>query len=240
MFRADGGIAMTRSATISAFWLLLASAALPGGARAEVPPDCKQLNKPDLTVESCTRFIEAAPGDKVELADAHFYRGTAFGMQKQLDQAIADFDKSIELRPDWSPAHANRARAYVGKDEPARAIPSYDRAIELAPRDSGLYVNRALAYIKLKDSDRALQDFERAIEINPRNAFAIFNAGGIHERKGDKDRAIAEYRKALVLAPGNKIIAEASSGSARSSDLFAPEHPVQAPGAAAGEGDVQE
>jgi tetratricopeptide (TPR) repeat protein len=175
-------------------------------ARADPPTDCTQLKNLELTVSSCTEFINLGQANDHDRAVAYFNRGTAFGMTGKIGRAIDDLNHAIEADPSWPPPYNNRARAFVGNGEPERAIPDYNKALELNPRDAMLHVNRALAYLKLGDRDHALSDLQKGVELNPQDVFAVFNIGAIYEAKGDKERAAAEYRKALVLAPGNQNI----------------------------------
>jgi tetratricopeptide (TPR) repeat protein len=175
-------------------------------ASADVPADCMQLKNPALTNSSCTVFINTGQGSNHERSVAHFHRGTALDMTGNLDGAIIDLTRAIELDPTWAPPFNNRARALVGKGEHVHAIADYDRALELNPGDATGYVNRALAYLKMKDDDHALSDLLKGVELNPRNAFAVFNIGAIYEAKGDRKNAAAAYRQALVLVPGNQNV----------------------------------
>jgi tetratricopeptide (TPR) repeat protein len=184
----------------------LASIAAVTIARADAPEDCAQLQDLPKTIAACTTYIDSGQGDTHDRSVAHFHRGTALGIGGQLDQALPDLDKAIELDPNWSPPYSNRARAFVGKNEPARAIPDYDKFLALHPDDANAYVNRALAYINLRDQDDALADLEKAVSINPAHAFATFNVGAIYEARDDKPKAEVAYRKALALVPGNQTI----------------------------------
>src|SRR5689334_5946574 len=57
----------------------------------------------------------ASPDTPQHLLDvAYFDRGTAYMSNGDYRAAIADFDKSLALRPDWIAAHLSRGTAYVG------------------------------------------------------------------------------------------------------------------------------
>jgi tetratricopeptide (TPR) repeat protein len=175
-------------------------------ARADAPADCAQLQELPKTIAACTTYIDSGAGDAHDRAVAHFHRGTALGIGGQLDGALPDLDKAIDLDPNWSPPYINRARVNMGKGEAARAIPDYDKAVALHPDDATGYLNRALAYLKLQDSDHALADLEKVVALNPAHPFATFNIGAIYEAKGDQQQAGAAYKKALSLVPGNQTI----------------------------------
>ena len=82
-----------------------------------------------------------------------------------LDGAIADYTKAIELKPDDAGAYNNRGNAKQTKGDLDGAIADYTKAIELKPDDAGAYCNRA-AWRKAKgDLGGALADYNKAIEL---------------------------------------------------------------------------
>jgi tetratricopeptide (TPR) repeat protein len=187
--------------------LAAALAALSSGlAQAGTPGNCAQLQDAKLTVSSCTAFLDTNPESDTDRAVAYFYRGTALFMTDQLDEAIADLGRAIEIGPGWAPPYNNRARVLMGRGEPAKAIADYDTLIALSPGNAAGYVNRALAYVKLKDFDPALADLQRADELKPNTPFTIYSIGEVYENKGDRARAEAQYRKALALTPRNQTV----------------------------------
>ena len=64
------------------------------------------------------------------------------------DQAIADYNMAIELKPDYAQAYVNRGNAYRDKGVIDRAIADYSKAIELKPDYAQAYYNRGGAYNK--------------------------------------------------------------------------------------------
>ena len=57
------------------------------------------------------------------------------GLQRKgdYDRAIADYDRAIQLKPDYAEAYVNRGWAYNAKGDYDRAIADFDRAIQLKP-----------------------------------------------------------------------------------------------------------
>lgn len=64
-------------------------------------------------------------------AEAYFRLGWLYQNQGQYNQAIADYDKAIELDPKYVFAYNNRGIAYYSQGDYQRAIADYDKAIEL-------------------------------------------------------------------------------------------------------------
>ena len=64
---------------------------------------------------------------------AHNYRGVAYTTKRQLDLAIADFDKALEIEPKMVGTYLNRGAAYYGKRQCDRAIADYNAALKINP-----------------------------------------------------------------------------------------------------------
>lgn len=79
------------------------------------------------------------------LAGSYYGRAVAHVRGKRYEEAIADYDKAIELQPNYAQAIEARAIAYVLKREFDKAILDYSRAIELLPAVERIYYNRAMS-----------------------------------------------------------------------------------------------
>jgi tetratricopeptide (TPR) repeat protein len=69
------------------------------------------------------------------------------------ERAIEDYNKTIELDPNYAEAYNNRGNAYSGLKEYERAIEDYNKTIELDPNYAKAYTNRELARNKLKEQE---------------------------------------------------------------------------------------
>jgi len=130
-----------------------------------------------------------------------FYRGFSAADKGDFDKAIQNYDKAIELKPDYAEAYNNRGVAYGEKDDFDKAIQNYDKAIELKPDYAKAYNNRGVAYVEKRDFDKAIQNYDKAIELKPDYAEAYYNRGNVYSRKDDFDKAIQNYDKAIELNP---------------------------------------
>jgi tetratricopeptide (TPR) repeat protein len=116
-----------------------------------------------------------AVGKSPNKARPIYGRGTVYRDRGDLDQAISDCNKAIELDPECAEAYNSRGIAYVKKDNIDQAIADYNKAIALVPEYAEAYNNRGAPYLKKGNFDQALADCNKAIELNPRYASAYYN-----------------------------------------------------------------
>lgn len=128
--------------------------------------------------------------------------------QKRFDEAIEQYRKIIELRPNAPLGHMNLGAALARKGESEAAIAAYERARALQPDDPRIERNLAQALLGLGRVDEAIQHLERALELRQgrrdvkgQNAELQFELGNAYLQKGDTAEAIAHYQRALELRP---------------------------------------
>ena len=86
-------------------------------------------------------------------------RGTAYFNKEGYDQAIQNYDKAIELNPNFAEAYNNRGNAYEDKGEYDQAIQDYNKAIELDPENAEFYTNNRKLAEKLKKIYKKIADY---------------------------------------------------------------------------------
>ena len=101
--------------------------------------------------------------------------GNVLVKQGKLEEAIAHFQKALEILPGYPEARSNLAKARY---------------------------NLGNALFKQGRLEEALAQYRASLAIEPANAEALNNLGNALATKGDDDAAIAQYQKALALQPG--------------------------------------
>jgi tetratricopeptide (TPR) repeat protein len=117
---------------------------------------------------------------------------------QQYQRAIEDYDRAIQLKPDYADAYNNRGNAYSDLKQHQRAIEDYDRAIQTQSR----LCHCLLAIVGLPTSDlqqyqRATEDFDRAIQLKHDYADAYYNRGNTYRNLQQYQRAIEDYDRAI-------------------------------------------
>lgn len=123
--------------------------------------------------------------------------------KKQVDAAIVELKKAIELDSKFFPAHFNLGIALRDKKEFVGSIAAFRKALELNPKFARTYNEMGIAMRLNKDPDGAIAQYRKAIEIAPTFAPAYHNLGPALVDKKDIEGAIAAYRKAIEIDPRN-------------------------------------
>ncbi|MDF5723507.1 MAG: tetratricopeptide repeat protein [Rhizonema sp. PD37] len=160
-------------------------------------------NSINLDFQSATIVLtheERAPAP-LEDAQALFYQGLQQARNGDLSEAIASYDKAIEINPDACEYWFNRGLILFYLEKFPSAIASYDRAIEIKPDFYKAWYNRGGAVAALGSFEDAIACFERAIEIKQDYHEAWFSRGLALLKLGSAVLAIASFDQALLLQP---------------------------------------
>ncbi|MCF8369968.1 MAG: hypothetical protein K9G76_13080 [Bacteroidales bacterium] len=123
-----------------------------------------------------------------------------------------DFNKVIELDPNYKDAYLNRA-FYVKdkKGDYAGSIEDYNKFIQLNKDGDISYAlnNRGFAKYKLELYSEALQDINQSILRDPNNSFAYKNLALVYIALDSLDLACENLNKSIEMGFTNKFGSEA-------------------------------
>ena len=145
-------------------------------------------------------------------------RGSVNVSVGQYNRALLNYNRAVELNPDFAEAYNNREIAYRNLDQLEKAVADYSKAIELNPNFDEAYNNRGIANVKLGRIQQAVTDYDKAIELNPKLAEAYNNRANAYVRLRRFEQAISDYTKAIrrksgfAQAYGNRALTYALIG----------------------------
>jgi len=148
-----------------------------------------------------------------DLAIRLFQQAYRHQMNKELDEAVELYEKSIEAYP-TAEAHTFLGWTYSWMGRIDDAIAECQKAIEVDPTFGNPY-NDIGSYLIMKGQiDEAIPWLERALQAPRYESYCYphMNLGRVYETKRDWLRAKEEYRKALAE---NKDYKPAAQGIAR-------------------------
>jgi tetratricopeptide (TPR) repeat protein len=138
------------------------------------------------------------------LANVLNSRGLAQETVKNFAQAKADYNKAIEINPEYANAYNNRGNIKAEQADYKGAIQDYSRAIELNEQFVEAYCNRGIARENLGNHSKALEDFDRAIALNSDYIDGYLRRGILKQDLGDYAGAIKDFDRVIEIEPESK------------------------------------
>ena len=141
--------------------------------------------------------------------DFNFYmsRAMANSQKGDLDAALGDFGKAIEMKPESADAYLGRGVANLRKKALELALTDLSKAIELNPKLAFAFASRGDAYEKKGDVAKAKDDYKKALDLDAnvepaKSAMAKIAADELKAQKEAEDaRKAAAQAAAAKEAP---------------------------------------
>jgi tetratricopeptide (TPR) repeat protein len=125
----------------------------------------------DKAIENYRKGLEIDRRDSA----AHFNLGLVLSRQGRLDEAIAQIDEAVQIRP----AFKLRAQRSLGRilsaERPERAAREYEQYLALEPDDAQVHNELGKVLGRLGRLDSAIEHFREAVRLKPDFAEALEN-----------------------------------------------------------------
>ena len=128
-------------------------------------------------------------------------RANAYTNLGLYQEALSDFDRAAELKPNDPGLLLNRGLTYFDSGKYEAAVNDFSHAMAVSPEDARLYVERARGLIKMGYPGEAYEDLEEAVGLRPNYALAYYYLADLAFQNGEKDYALGLLVRAKELAP---------------------------------------
>jgi rhomboid protease GluP len=129
----------------------------------------------------------------------HGQNGIVLLGRGKTDEAIAELQKSVRMRPGFAAAHAALANAYAAKHDFENAASEMQRVIALNPRNEDAYYRLGLIYMEQKQPSKAADIFTQLLKIDPDSADGHAGLAGALAAQRRNLEALEEYKKAAAI-----------------------------------------
>ena len=113
-----------------------------------------------LSLVACIAFVTGQD------AEAYVRRGDWYVDNENYEQAFSEYNRAIEIDPQYADAYSLRGDIYCLKGEFDKALADYDKAITINPNDGDAYFMRGICLMEIGENQRAISDLERALEVD--------------------------------------------------------------------------
>lgn len=146
--------------------------------------------------------LEDLESYSTNFAAGFFYRGLQKASLGQRREGLKDFDRAIELNPQFGTAYACRAIVRgTAKGDYEKSLSDYSQAIRCSPNYASAYHNRGVLFSQKNENDKALSDYNKSLKLDPRDPLTYNSRGALYMRIKNWPEAIRDFTKALQLKP---------------------------------------
>lgn len=156
----------------------------------------------DLAVQNYRKAIEKSP----DWPDAYAGLANALRIQKQLPEAQAAVEKSIQLAPNSSLARSVAGRVYADLRDFNRANLEAQKAVDLAPKDAFVYLNLAGIQYMQGRYNEAIRNYVAAQSYDRTWAVPYNSLGNLYLSINRPLEAAEVFETAAKLEPKNSTI----------------------------------
>lgn len=160
-----------------------------------------QDNRYNEAVEVLTHTVDLYP----KFTDAYLNRGQAYLKNYDTINALADFDKVLEIDKFNPKGYAARGLVFYMQGKYDEANKDYDEAMRIEPNVASYHQNRGLVRYKQDDLKGAKEDFDRVVTLDPNNASAYFNRGLLFMETGELKKAEYDFDRVVEMEPENEL-----------------------------------
>jgi tetratricopeptide (TPR) repeat protein len=178
---------------------------------AEVPaapkPAEKQQQKSISYAKNPERFVKMQPAEPVfnitdpKTGQEHFNVGVNDDHHDQFDKAIAEYQKALELQPNWALAHFRMAQDYQKLGRTDDAIVQWEQTTRCDPHFYLAYDLLSAAYARQGNLKKAIEAYSPMLNYAPAQMPAHYQLGIWYAELGDTAHArehLEAYREIAI------------------------------------------
>jgi tetratricopeptide (TPR) repeat protein len=128
-------------------------------------------------------------------------RGNAYNYRGNVELAIEDFNRGIEIQPNYKSFYTNRAQSYFQLDSFKLALKDLDKATRLDPGYLDAYLNKGQVFVAMEDYDQAVRVYTKAINMAPYRALIYLSRANAYHKLNRSEEALADFEKAIEVHP---------------------------------------
>jgi tetratricopeptide (TPR) repeat protein len=163
-------------------------------------------NLPTTTAPAPSVSASAASEDpNIKEAQNYIQRARDRSKRQDLDGALADLNRALELDPKNSSAYNDRGVVKKYKHDPDAAAADYNKALELNPKNATALNNLGVIKFDRNEMEAAIIYCDRALGIDSTRTGTLILRGDAKTGQEDLKGAIADYDRVLQLDSKNFV-----------------------------------
>jgi tetratricopeptide (TPR) repeat protein len=149
-----------------------------------------------------TKALELCQNDSLKF-DILLSRSSVYHYMGQIENAITDCRKTLELKPDNIYILNNLSTILFDQGESVESEKLLLKIKEINPKFMGAYINLGYQKLQLGKYEEAEKYLQEGIKVNSEDAFLLNNLGYIQHKLGRSKEGISNINKSIKLVPKN-------------------------------------
>ncbi len=155
---------------------------------------------------------------------AHNNLGIALENKGRIEEALAQFQEAVRLRPNLAGFHLNLGLALEKEGQTEAAFAQFQETVRLDPNDADAHLKLGVALGKKGQIGEAMR-------LKPDHPEARDHLGNALARRGDTDAAIKQFQESIRLKPDNPKAHETSASPGDEGEMKYGDQPFEKPSA---------
>jgi tetratricopeptide (TPR) repeat protein len=144
--------------------------------------------------------------------EAHYNLAVIAGQRKNWPAAQAEYQKALDLRPNYGDAWSGLARSYQDAGQKDKAMEVMKEASAKNEGDAGVQFNLGIFLLNAQQVDAAEEAFKKVQSLDATNSEVEYYLGTIAVQKGNTADCIAHLEKYLASSPKSAQNAATAQG----------------------------
>ena len=147
--------------------------------------------------DEAARLAESALKISPDLVDAHRIRALGLHISLRLDEAAAEYKRTVELDPTAKASRVSLADLYRAFGKPEQALALYNEELAADPKDRAARAGKVISLLELSRADEGNTELDAALKDDAQNLPLLTGAAYWFGAHGDNNKAFALARQAV-------------------------------------------
>lgn len=158
--------------------------------------DAGAKGEPARQKDCLSKLVAACPDDE----RVHSLMGNFHSGRQEYPEAVAEYEKSIQINPAFSPPYNQMGYAYRSLGQYDQAEQAFKKYVELIPNDPNPYDSYAELLMKTGRFEESIKSYEKALSVDPHFVASYIGIGNNRVFMGQPAEARNSYAKLLADA----------------------------------------
>ena len=149
--------------------------------------------------DEALRLAESAIKLAPDLPDAHRMRAVALHISLRLDEAAAEYKRTLDLDPASKASRVSLADLYRASGKPELALALYNEELASDPKDRAARAGKVISLLELSRPDEANTELETALKDDAQNLPLLSGTAYWFAAHGNNEKAFVLARQAVAI-----------------------------------------